>query len=216
MSEAKWIVYLADDHQLIGETISSTIQSHPNIAQVRFFHDGESLYRAILSQRPHLIFLDLEMKGWSGLKTLEIIDPSKNNINIIILSMIEERSIVKFCFDLGACGYLHKDSKTEELFEAIDVCMGGERYLSQETQRILNGERQVSFSTNEQEQIILTDREKEILKHVCQGLSNKEIGHILFISDRTVETHKRNIMDKFGVSSTGKLITLSLKANLVT
>lgn len=215
MSEAPWIVYLADDHQLISETIATTIKNHPNITQIRIFHDGESLYRAFLSQKPHLVFLDLEMKGWSGIKTLEALNPRKNNVTVIVLSMVEERSIIKRCFELGACGYLHKDSKTEELFEAIDACMRSERYLSQETQRILNGERQVSFSTNEQEQIILTDREKEILKHVCEGLSNKEIGQILFISDRTVETHKRNIMDKFGVSSTGKLITLSLKANLL-
>jgi DNA-binding NarL/FixJ family response regulator len=215
MSEAMWIVYLADDRQLIGETIASTIETHSNIAKVRVFHDGESLYRAFVGQKPHLIFLDLEMKGWSGIKTLEALNPSKNNVTVIILSMVEERSIIKRCFELGACGYLHKDSKTEELFEAIETCMRGEKYFSHETQRILDGKRLVSFSTNEHEQIILTDREKEILKHVCEGLSNKEIGEILFISDRTVETHKRNIMDKFGVSSTGKLITLSLKANLV-
>lgn len=208
-------IFLADDHELVRQGVSTLISKVSIVNEVIAFKDGKELYKSILSARPDVVFLDIEMPNWDGLRTLQEIKQNFPEIPCLMLSMLEEKSVVEECIKMKASGYLHKDSSSEEIEEAINAVLNGKTYFSQEAAKILSGQRNPSNQVNLELSEPLTDRELEILKEICDGLTSKEIGEKLFVSHRTVETHKKNLMQKFNVNTTGKLIALALKSRLV-
>ena len=129
-----------------------------------------------------------------------------------MLSILNEKFIIEDCIKKGASGYLNKDCSLQELSEAIQST-AGEVYYSKEVLKILSGIHKPTggFTLSEP----LSERESEILGLLCEGLSPKEIAGKLFLSTRTIETHKTNIMQKFDVSTVGKLISLAIKNKIV-
>lgn len=208
-------VFIADDHELVRQGISGLLLSCNSVENVRSFPNGKDLYRALLNDRPDCIFLDIEMPEWDGIRTLKEIKANFPEIPCFMLSMLEERSVIEDCMQHQASGYLHKDSSKEELEEAILAGISGKTYFSEETNKIISGQRNRSSSLAIELTEPLTDRELEILEKICDGLTSKEIGDQLYVSHRTVETHKKNLMHKFNVNSTGKLIALALKNRIV-
>ncbi|MCB9195805.1 MAG: response regulator transcription factor [Flavobacteriales bacterium] len=209
------VVYLADDHELVRQGVASLVKSIESVKDVICFKDGKELYKSILNVRPNVVFLDIEMPVWDGMRTLKEIKTNYREVKVIMLSMLEEKSIIQECIELGASGYLHKDSSAKEIEQAITVALEDGTYFSQETNKILSGQRNSSSNTPLELTEPLTERELEILKEICDGLTSKEIGDKLFVSHRTVETHKKNLMQKFNVNTTGKLISLAIKNRLV-
>jgi DNA-binding NarL/FixJ family response regulator len=128
--------------------------------------------------------------------------------------MNAEKSIIENCIQYGANGYLSKDSAPDELMEALTEVQRGEVYYSRAVLKALAGLRTTRLATKTL-QVDLSARETEILKLICDGLSPKEIADKLFLSKRTVDTHKTNIMQKFDVGSVGKLISIALQNNLL-
>lgn len=155
------------------------------------------------------------MPIWDGLKTLQEIKNNFPEIPCIMLSMLEERSVIERCLELGASGYLHKDSTSIEIEEAIEICLSGKRYISNEAKKVLNGERNTTAQSGLDLTEPLTERELEVLEKLCDGKTSKEIEEELFVSHRTIETHKKNLMYKFNVNTTGKLIALAFKNRIV-
>ncbi|CAG5076490.1 response regulator transcription factor [Parvicella tangerina] len=213
--DKKLVVFIADDHELVRQGVSGILESSKHIETVRSFSDGRDLYKAILNEKPDCIFLDIEMPNWDGLKTLREIKTNFPEIPCIMLSMLEERSVIEECVVIGASGYLHKDSSKEELEEAIIKSLEGKVFFSEEANKILTGQRNRVSSSGIELTEPLTHRELEILEKICDGLTSKEIGEQLFVSHRTVEAHKKNLMQKFNVNTTGKLIALALKNRIV-
>jgi DNA-binding NarL/FixJ family response regulator len=211
---SKIIIYLADDHEIVVNGLAALLRSLENIEEVRTFGNGKLLYKACLNQKPNLVFLDLEMPEWNGIETLKRLNADFNAFPCIILSMLNEKSIIVECISQGAKGFLNKDCSLEELKEAILSVLGGTIYYSKEIQKTLNGRRK-EVEHNGMLKEPLSEREYEILKLFCDGLTPKEIADVLFLSPRTVETHKNNIMQKMEVNSIGKLISVALKSNLV-
>ncbi len=210
----KVIVYLADDHHLIAEGIATLLNDIDMIKSVKIFHNGKLLFKEFNTQRPNLCILDIEMPEWDGITTLKEIRKNYPEIPVLMLSMVEERSIIEECLKIGAKGYMHKDSDKYEFKAAIDAILRGEVFLSSEAQKIIEG---IRISSNAALELTepLTQRELEILKLICDGQTSKEIGESLFLSPRTVETHKTHLMQKFNVNSTGKLISIAIKSKLV-
>ncbi|MGZ3884458.1 MAG: DNA-binding response regulator, partial [Bacteroidia bacterium] len=122
--------------------------------------------------------------------------------------------VIESCIKKGAKGYLHKNCTPDELKTSIEKVMSGQVFLSEETQKILLGLKAVPSAVNTLAEP-LTDKEIEVLVLVCEGLTSREIGERLFISPRTVETRKNNLMQKFGVQSTGKLVAAALKSKII-
>lgn len=114
----------------------------------------------------------------------------------------------------GALGYINKDCTKDELHAAIEAAQHKQYYFSKEVSNVLDGKGKIKISEQDL-QLVISEREMEILRHLCDGLSPKEIAEKLFLSRRTVETHKNNIMQKFGVSTIGKLISVSIRSNIV-
>ncbi len=206
-------VYIADDHNLVVKGIANIMLPMPEIASLEIYHDGKQLFDACTSVLPDLVFLDLSMPVWDGRKTLVELKAKYPYLRCIMLSMNNETEVIDDCIAKGASGYLHKDCTEVELREAINTT--DEIYFSKDVLKALCGYSVASAKQNFQLTEPLTDREREILKFLCEGLTPREIADKVYLSHRTIETHKKNIMDKFQVNSVGKLISVTLKNNLI-
>ena len=152
------------------------------------------------------------MPIWDGRKTLVALKERLPDLRCMMLSMNNEKEIIDDCIEKGASGYLNKDCTEDELHEAV-TSKG--IYFSKDVLINLAGYQKNSKPKGFQLQEPLTARELEILALFCEGMTPKEIADKIFLSPRTVETHKKNIMEKFDVSTVGKLISVALKNNLV-
>lgn len=207
-------IYIADDHALVAQGVASLLSKLEQVSEIKLFANGKELYKACLIKRPDFVFLDLEMPVWGGVETLLELQKSLPQVPVLILSMLNEKVIIEDCVEKGALAYLHKDCSYEEICEALNTVSTGEVYYSREVLKVLAGLKNTattSLSLSEE----LSEREMEILSLICDGFSPKEIAEKLFLSPRTVETHKNNIMQKFGVGSVGKLISLAIKNKIV-
>lgn len=208
------LTYLADDHRIVASGIAALLRETGLYGEVQIFTDGKSLWNACMARLPQWVFLDYEMPGWSGLDTLQQLKTAYPHLPVLILSMNTEKSIIETCMAHGANGYLSKDSAPDELAEALQEVQRGEAYFSRAVLKALAG---IGIATRGTQGLPanLSARETEILKLICDGLSPKEIADKLFLSKRTVDTHKNNIMQKFDVGSVGKLISIALQNNLL-
>ena len=208
------LIYLADDHELVAQGISTLIQRIEGVDMVKIFRNGKELFLACYEKNPDLIFLDYEMPVWDGKITLENLTKEFPKIPIFMLSMLNEKSVIQSCINAGAKGFLNKDCSFEELNEAFLSLETDSVYYSSEVQNAIKGKSNKNAANlNLKEEI--SEREMEVLKLLCDGLSPKEIADKIFLSHRTVETHKNNIMQKFEVNSVAKLISIAIKNRIV-
>ena len=204
-------VYIADDHNLVAQGISSLLKQIDSVSHVSIFKNGKDLFDYCITATPDIVFLDIEMPIWDGRKTLVELKKNFPNIKYFMLSMINEKHIIEDCISKGASGYLNKDCTIEELTEAVNLPIE-DIYFSKDVLKVMSGlKATTSFSLSEP----LSDREREVLELLCEGFSPKEIAEKLFLSTRTIETHKTNIMQKFNVNSIGKLISVAIKNKVV-
>lgn len=208
-------IYLADDHELVANGLAGLLNESGLNSVVRIFSNGKDLYKAVLSEQPKMIFLDVEMPIWNGIETLRKLKEEFPSIPCLMLSMVEEISIIETCLTIGANGFLHKNSSAEELANAITTALRGEIFLSNETTQILNGLKRTNSSSDFELKEPLSQREIDVLKLLCDGMTSKEIGDQLFISHRTVEVYKNNLLQKFNVKTSGKLIALAIKNKII-
>lgn len=207
-------IYLADDHEIVAKAIANLLTTINKSFNVKTFENGKELYTACLLKMPDLIILDMEMPLWNGMTTLRnLIDCTSTPI--IMLTMNDEKSTIEEAIKIGAKGYLHKNCSQDELKNAIETVLNGSIFLSEETKKIMVGLKSSTSTSDYKLTEPLTDKEIEVLKLVCEGMTSKEIGEKLFISSRTVETRKNNLMEKFNVQTTGKLIAIALKHKIV-
>jgi DNA-binding NarL/FixJ family response regulator len=217
MSKSKsQLLYLADDHIIVANALCSLVQTIDPSIIVEIFPDGKALFDACQKKIPDLVMLDIEMPIWDGRKTLAELKSQFPDLTCLILSMNSEKSIIQDCINLGAKAYLLKDASMGEFREAFDQVKQGKIYFSIEIMKVLS--EPTKTEVKPQNNLLLeqlSQRELEILKLICEGLSPKEIGEKIFLSHRTVETHKKNIMDKFEVNSVSKLIVLAIKQQII-
>jgi DNA-binding NarL/FixJ family response regulator len=207
-------IYLADDHEIVAKAIGNLLTTIKVIKNVKTFANGKLLYDACLLKMPDLIILDMEMPIWNGITTLKnLIEIT--SVPVIMLTMNDEKSTIEESIKIGAKGYLHKNCNQDELNDAIQTVLKGNLFLSEEIKKTMTGLKAPASNATYKLTEPITDKEYEVLKFVCEGLTSKEIGEKLFISSRTVETRKNNLMQKFNVQTTGKLIATALKHNIV-
>ncbi|MEO3417338.1 response regulator transcription factor [Roseovarius sp. CAU 1744] len=191
-------IVIVDDHPMVAEGIQSILESYDDVAVIATLSDGREVIDQVEALKPDVILLDLNMPGIGGLTATEIILERRPETRILILSMHDSPEYISSALNHGAAGYVLKDVPTDEIKQAIDVVMQGQRYLCTGAQGSL-----APFDDTDREQ--LTNREQTILLQLAQGKSNKEVAIDLDISVRTVETHRKNIKRKLGISSTAGL-----------
>jgi two-component system NarL family response regulator len=197
-------VVIVDDHPMVVEGIQSILESYDDVEVIAAFCNGQDIIDRVAELAPDVILLDLNMPGLGGLSTTEILLERRPGTRILILSMHDSPEYIASALSHGALGYVLKDVPTEEIKCAIDAVMAGERYLCTGAQGSL-----APFTPPEREQ--LTNREQTILLQLAQGKSNKEVALALDISVRTVETHRKNIKRKLGISSTAGLTRYAME-----
>ncbi|MCZ4351460.1 response regulator transcription factor [Roseovarius aestuarii] len=198
-------IVIVDDHPMVAEGIQAILESYDDITVLATLSDGRDIIERVDDLNPDVILLDLNMPGIGGLSATEILLERRPQSRILILSMHDSPEYISSALSHGAVGYILKDVPTDEIKHAIDRVMAGERYLCTGAQ--------VSLTPDDgqppREQ--LTNREQTILLQLAQGKSNREVAASLDISVRTVETHRKNIKRKLGISSTAGLTRYALE-----
>jgi len=208
-------VLLVDDHQLIIDGLKSLMKDTDRIMVSGEANNGREALRMLDSITVDVVLMDIDMPVMNGIDTLKEIKKVKPRTKVIILSMHNESGMIKNLMALGADGYILKSTSQDELTRAIIKVAAGDKYFSTEVTLSLLNDTHTDFQSTKQQTEILTAREEEILKHIAQGFSNKEIGTKLFISHRTVDTHRTNLMKKLNTGNIAGLISYAIKSGLI-
>ncbi len=211
MSDIKIII--ADDHALIRNGIKTMLAQNLNYKIIAEAENGQQLLDLASELIPDIILVDISMPVLNGFDALSELKKILPDTKIILLTMHEEPEYIIKAARSGANGYLLKNIDYEELHRAIGLVMNGQKYFNQQVSSILMEELHRKSDTD-QLQEKLTERETDILKEIVQGLSSKEIADKLFISPRTVDTHRNNLMKKLKVHNTAELVKLALENGL--
>lgn len=204
-------VLLTDDHQIIIDGLKSLLKNQEEINVAAEASNGREALRILGLISIDVLLMDIDMPVMNGIDALKEIRKSHPNVKVIILSMHNEAGMIKSLIELGANGYLLKSCSQSELIDSIKKVASGQSYFSSDVTLALLKPSANQVQTNE----ILTDRETEILKLIAAGFSNKEIGDQLFISHRTVDTHRTNLMKKLDVSNIAGLISYAIRNGVV-
>ncbi|MEZ5196019.1 MAG: response regulator transcription factor [Bacteroidales bacterium] len=210
-------VLIADDHQIIIDGLKSLINAEKNIELVGEASNGKEAIDLLKIINADVVLLDINMPVLNGIETMKCIKSDFPDIKVIILSMHNESSLIKNLIELGTDGYLIKNCDQDELREAIYKVGSGQKYFSSEvTLSLLNKTSGIKSAIGDDPTLAsLTDREIEILKLITRGLTNKEIGEKLFISHRTVDTHRTNLMKKLEVNNIAGLIRFAIRNGFI-
>ncbi len=208
---------LVDDHQLLLEGIASMLDNIEYIKIVGKASSGEEAINVVNELNPSIVLMDIMMQGMTGIEASRWIKEQNEEIKIILISSDVSEKLVSLAIQAGVDGYLPKKVPKETLVEAIKTVNSGERYFGKDITSIVMDSMYNSGGTkskpmNDGE---LSKREFEVLQHVVQGKSNQEVADDLFISVKTVETHKSNIMSKLDLKNTVELVKYAIKNKII-
>ncbi len=205
-------IALVDDHTLFRSGLRGLLENMLGCQVVAEASSGEEFLAMLHGLEVDVIFMDFSMGGMDGAQTTEEALARRPELRIITLSMFGEESYYSRMVKAGAKGFLLKDSAIDEVAEALQCVMGGGSYFSAQ---LLQSIRRNLHSPLQGQEDPISEREKEILVAICQGLSNQEIADQLFISKRTVDKHRANILEKTGCKNTAALVVYALRNGIV-
>jgi DNA-binding NarL/FixJ family response regulator len=206
-------IQIVDDHRLFREGLKMLLLDLPYVKGVDESKDGETFLTTLAAPLPDIVFMDIEMPGLGGVETTRQATQQFPGLRIIALSMYGDDDYHYRMIEAGARGFLLKNSEIQEVEAAIQEVMQGNTHFSA---AILAGLiRNLSRKKEKRSQEVLTDRETEILLHICKGLSNQEIADTLFVSKRTVDKHRENILLKTGSRNTAGLVMYAIRNGIV-
>jgi DNA-binding NarL/FixJ family response regulator len=205
---------LADDHTIIRDGIKLMLKKNPEFNIVAEANNGEEVISYLLA-KPNtvdVVLMDINMPEMNGIEAAHYITKNIEGLNILALTMHAEETYITSMLKAGALGYILKESGTSELMSAIKSVASGQKYYSNEVSVTM-----INALMNEDKprKSVLSKRESEVLGHIAMGTTNKQVGEILFISGRTVETHRRNILDKLDLKNTAELIRYAIENKVV-
>ena len=208
-------IFLADDHTIVRQGLAKLLEAEPNFEVIGEAEDGREAVNRVQKLLPDVVIMDIAMPMLNGIEATRQIKKMLPQIKIIILSMHSHDRYISELIGLGASGYLLKECAFEELVRAINTVMSKKKYLSPGISDILIDE-YVKKTTTDKPTIYskLTPREREILQLIAEGKNTKEIARYLFISVKTVETHRRHIKKKLKVESVAELTKIAIREGL--
>jgi two-component system, NarL family, response regulator NreC len=214
---AKVRVLLADDHTILRAGLKMMLNAQPDIEVVGEASDGRQALEEAVRLQPDVILMDITMPELNGIEATRQIKKLLPDTRILVLTMHENEGYLFQMLRAGASGYMLKEAADTDLISAIRVVSSGRFYLSATAQsmmvsdylqRVNTGEERDSYSA-------LTEREREILKLVAEGYTNNQIAERLFISPKTVDTHRTHIMDKLNLHSRAELVKYAMRRGLL-
>lgn len=207
-------VMLVDDHALIREGIKQLLEFDGSIVVIEQASDGAECLEKLQHVQPDILLLDINMPNVNGIEVLEEIKKKNIPVKVLMLTVHSEAEYLVQAVDIGANGYILKDSGSEELKKAIQSVMDGDSYIQPSLIPSLNS-RLVNRDIDKEKIAALTKREMEILTQIAGGMFNKEIAMNLNISERTVKNHISNIFKKIDVSDRTQAAVFAIRNNIV-
>ena len=210
-------VAIADDHKIFRKGVILSMKQYNNIQFTLEAENGEELIKGIEKEQPDIVLMDLKMPVKDGIETTKYLNKHFPDIRILILTMFEDERFVGHLMDSGANGYLLKSTEPSEIRQGIMDVMKTGFYLNNFVNRVLikkNYAKQ-KFNPNLSSEIVVSDREKEVLSLVCMEFTAQEIAAQMDISPRTVEAIKDRLMERFGVKNSVGLVFFAMKNSLI-
>lgn len=206
-------IVLVDDHKLLRDGLRNIIEQRSNMHIIGEASDGREAIIICSKLLPDVVVIDVAMPGLNGIESARQIHKNNPDIKIIGLSMHSSKQFIQDMFRAGAFSYLLKDGDSDELIIAITTVMQGKKYLSKD----INPEFLALLKRGEAlQKSSLSSREKEVLKLISEGNSSREIGEILFLSSKTIDVHRNNIMQKVDLNTIPELTKYAIKKGLTT
>ena len=202
-------VVLADDHVVVRSALRMLLEDESGIQVVAEAGDADSAIRYVKGHRPAVLILDINMPGGSGLGAIPTIREQSPDTQIVMLTMQAETAAAREALQAGVLGYILKDAAGGELVKAVKLAAEGKTYLQPELGARLAAEREVAAPDN------LSSRELEVLRLIALGHTNGEIAETLYLSVRTVESHRAHIQQKLGLSSRSDLVRYAIERRLI-
>ncbi len=217
MAQEKVSVVIAEDHTILREGLRALLCAAEEFQVVGEASDGRQAIRTASSLQPHLLLLDLSMPGMNGLEALKEIKKQCPKTKVVVLTVHSAEEYVLATLKAGAEGYVLKDASSTELLLALKNVISGRPYLSPGiADKVIGGYldgRKTLKPTSAWE--TLTDRERQVLKLIAEGRTNKEIADFLYISAKTVEKHRANLMRKLGLHNAAAITAFAIEKGLV-
>ncbi|MBI4460525.1 MAG: response regulator transcription factor [Acidobacteria bacterium] len=209
-------VLICDDHTLFREGVKAILSADGSIAVIGEAVDGQQAVENAGRLHPDVILMDISMPAMIGYEAIRRIIRNDKNAKILVLTMYEEEEIIGLCLNAGASGYVLKDAPAAQLIDAIHTVYAGGKYLSPRAMQKVVDQYIGGTAPPETRYDTLSNREREILKLLADGLSVKEIACRLDLSVKTVDVHKYNLMRKLDLHSQTDLIKYALRRKLIT
>ena len=209
-------IAVVDDHEIVRDGIQVLLEDEPGMDIVFEAENGKEAIKYCKKDTPDLIIMDITMPEMDGIEATKIIKDRYPDVKILALTMLSEDQHIRKMIKAGASGYILKSSGKEELLNAINKIIDGQHYFSDDAtqailQELVNPEIK---STRDADEINITDREMEVLKLIVDEYTNQEIADELFVSVRTVDAHRRNLLQKTGAKNTAGLVKYAIKNDL--
>jgi DNA-binding NarL/FixJ family response regulator len=202
-------VIIADDHTLFRQGLRLILEDIENLDVIADVANGKELINIVRELLPDLIIMDINMPQINGIEASRILLHEFPELKILVVSMYGDEQYYNSVIENGVKGFILKDAENTELRAAVNAILNGKTYFSQELLLKLIRNRKNS------DQILLTQRERQILELICQGLNTTEIAARLFLSERTVDNHRANLLDKTGCRNSLSLVLYAFRNNLV-
>ena len=213
MINKKYRVIIADDHSLFRQGLRLILMELNDIEVIADVPNGKELVEIAGILEPDLIIMDINMPFLSGIEASKILARDHPEIKILVVSMYGDEQYYNSVIENGVKGFILKDADNSELKTAVRDILNGKTYFSQEL--LYHVIQKIKHRENENKTSNLSKREKEILLNICEGYSNQEIANSLFISKRTVDKHRANLLGKTNTNNTASLILFAIRNKLI-
>ena len=211
-------ILIADDHAMFADGISSILNTEKNIEVIGQCLDGPSVLEFLKKNPVDILLLDVNLPGMSGIDVCKTVTTTYTDTKVIAISMFNEESFVTEILNNGAKGYVLKNTGREELLKAINTVLSGKSYFSDDvTKTIMKGLMNQRTASKETKKEIpkISKREKEVLELIVKEHTTQEIANKLFISLKTVESHRSNLLAKMNARNTAGLVRIAMENNLI-
>jgi len=206
-------ILIAEDEKLFANLISDFLKTEGHSVEVIF--EPSNISDTINNFAPDLILLDLYFPNQEGIDALKKVKSINNNIPVIIISSNIEPSLIKRAFKNQAKGYLTKNISKEDLLLAIDTVLSGGKYVSDRIKETLVNDAILNDNNSAELKKLLSDKEIKVLELISEGMTSEEIADELYISSRTVDAHRKNIMEKFKTNRITKVLKIAFENNII-
>lgn len=205
-------VVIADDHGIVRDGVRMRLELFPEIKVVGEARDGAEAVEEVEKTAADVVLMDIRMPGVDGIEATKTIRESFPETKVVVLTTYDDRDLVRAALDAGAAGYLLKTASAKEIVDAVHNAVDGKVSLHPEAARALI---EAMAERPPAERFGLSPREVEVLRNLCQGKSNKEIGAALHISPLTVKTHLQSIFAKLGANDRSQAVAIALRSGIV-